>query len=814
MMDRWRVGVRLFGGQAFRGFGEGGGATLDSGNIRRLFRHSQAFLCRTIYVSSQCDSQSVSVPHEAYIPSKQQTTEFKAFGALWKVEPWPTMFADGACMVTCGDTVVLATVHGRTRPAGSAPKISVEYKEKYYAAGKVPPAFQKREVAPKESEMRVSHRIERVIDSLIVREANQRKDVVIKLSVLSSHGENDPEMVAINAASAALATSRDIPWYGPVGAAKIIFERVKGSIECVPSTALAHGAHQHEDAKRSSMMVVCSAEGFVHVHGRSCHGLSSRLLTKGLETAKSQIQKFLLRYQLELSSCKARLGGSVLVQGADPAGGRRIYEPIKQWMIEYFSETPRHIYGFKQDAENILKPKIKEMCVAQGRWRSEHARIPGSGCVAMSDVDHTINALAELVIKTNFVGENKSRIDGRQSSEIARGSLELGSLPRSHGSCVYKAGNSMVVNAVTCGSLTEQSNHNQSIHGSASHRISCLYASNSHASHDNRQSSSAGKEDLVNAEFIENSFARALPPVEEVPFSFRSNSDAVAMDGPALSSSVMGVSAALYNIGLNLLWPVVSTTVGLSCLPVGAHEKDGEAKIITLNNEGVCNMEPTAEWDIVVDPDGLEAEYLDATLVCSGNDGKLSTWMFYRLRPREITLDMMSKMIDSLLNGQKDHLDNLQRQLKSQKAKARARFGHLSVPPSVLPKLLIDKGELLHKIEIETGGKVKVNDDGILNLFAPSQKQFAALEESLSAAAGAHLIPGRLYKATVVAIKDFGAFVKLPGSDIEALLHISEIANKRIASVEDELSLDQDIDVEFLGRDHLGNLRVSRKNCL
>jgi polyribonucleotide nucleotidyltransferase len=172
---------------------------------------------------------------------------------------------------------------------------------------------------------------------------------------------------------------------------------------------------------------------------------------------------------------------------------------------------------------------------------------------------------------------------------------------------------------------------------------------------------------------------------------------------------------------------------------------------------------------------------------------------------------MLKSMFDQSFEAQNDHKRNMAKILRGQKQKTRAKFGETSIPPSTLPKLLSDN--TLQQIEETTSGKIYVRDDGVIKLFAPSIEQYTALEDAITSAAGSHLVPGRVYTAQVATIKDFGAFVTLPGSDIQALLHISEISPERIASVEDELSPGEEIQVKYLGRDHLGNLRVSKKQA-
>lgn len=733
-------------------------------------------------------------------------TSFRAVDSDWKIEPLPTTFADGSCMITCGETVVLATVMVSAPRAGGKPfrwndrsngKVSVDYKEKYYAAGRIPPPFHKREVAMRENEMVISSRIQNMLQSTVV----SSNDIELKISVLSADRAYDPEVVAANAASVALATAPHIPWYGPVGAVRVVF---RGN-ECVPSMKMGLNG--------DSMLVACSKDGVLHVSGQSCQGVSPKQIVKGLEIARGVIDKSLLKYQMEYSGItRVDQDQHVCVARADPAAARRMYSDVLTRVQKFFNDSPVHIYDLSKYAEDHIKPSVKEKCSQEGRWRSEQARIPGTGCATAGDLEFSLGAAVEEMVTSHL---SSKRCDGRKSKEILKGSFQLGSLPLSHGSSSYKAGHTMVMNAVTCASLQEQTHLQHTIHGSHSNRLSNLYSSNHHSRPEGRYGGPHFmREDMVHAAFIESAVTPSLPSEEDVPFSFRTNVDIINIDGSVLSTSLNGVSSALQNIGLSLQFPVVSSTVGLSCT-YNHSPRRGETHMVDVDGEtGSCMiLNDPEKYVCVTDPTGLESLVLDAELVVGGSDKKASAWRFQTLRPTKVSIDMMKCLIDQSFEGQKDHKRNMAKILRGQKQKTRAKFGETSIPPSTLPKILADKGNVVQQIEETTGGKIYVRDDGVIKLFAPSIDQYVALEDAITSAAGSHLVPGRVYTAQVAMIKDFGAFVILPGSDIQALLHISEISPERIASVEDELSPGEEIKVKYLGRDSLGNLRVSKKQA-
>lgn len=730
-------------------------------------------------------------------------TSFHAVDSEWKIEPVPTTFADGSCMISCGETVVLATVMVAATRTGSrqfrwserySSKVSVDYREKYYAAGRIPPPFHKREVAMRENEMRISSRIQSILQNAVI----SPNDIEIKISVLSADRAYDPEVVAVNAASVALATAPHIPWYGPIGAIRVVFQ----GNECIPSMKM--GLHDE------SMLVVCSKDGFVHASGQSGQGMSPKQILKGLEIARGVIDKSLLKYQMKYSSMtRAGQGQHICAAGADPAAARRMYSDVMARVQKFFNDSPVHIYDLSKYAEEYIKPNVKEKCSHEGRWRSEQARIPGSGCATALDIEFLLGAAVEEMVKSML---STKRCDGRKSKDILKGSFQLGSLPLSHGSSSYKAGHTMVMNAVTCASLQEQTHLEHTIHGSHSSRLSNLYSSNHHSRIDGRHSGPPLlREDMVHAGFIESAVTPALPSEDDVPFSFRTNVDVINLDGSVVSTSLNGVSSALQNIGLSLQFPVVSSTVGLSCSYSHSPAR-GETHVIDVDNHtGACILSDPEKHMCVTDPTGLESLFLDAELVVGGSEKKASAWRFQTLKPCKISIEMLKSMFDQSFEAQNDHKRNMAKILRGQKQKTRAKFGETSIPPSTLPKLLSDN--TLQQIEETTSGKIYVRDDGVIKLFAPSIEQYTALEDAITSAAGSHLVPGRVYTAQVATIKDFGAFVTLPGSDIQALLHISEISPERIASVEDELSPGEEIQVKYLGRDHLGNLRVSKKQA-
>lgn len=754
---------------------------------------------------------------------------FHALGAVWSIEPVPVATSGGlsAVRVSCGDTVVLAQLHTiddsgpmyTSRPfrASRMPTVSVEYKEHYHAKGKFPPVFDRKETLITFRERRIAAQIQNAVESMIVPESHSKQHVWMKLSVLSSHEDCDSEIVAINAASTALALSPDIKWYGPVGAVRIFFQNEDDNrVSCHVSLRASHESAEgyvkdnYGNAtttdEPSSMMVIGTQNGLVYACGHS-REINPKYVKEGLQVGHTAICEQLLAHQLEFSEAKTGTGkgtGQIVLRGADPAAARRIQDQVDT-LIAYYLESSysKGIARFEDYMQSTLVPNIKDFCSGQGRWRSQASRIKGSGCATIDDVLYVSKASIENNLNRRF-WKNGTRPDGRTLSDILPGSVETGGLPLCHGSSVYSAGGTSIITAVTCGSLSEASNTEYTISGSTPNRVSSLCVLNESKAHRNTR-----VHDLNVSNLLTSTFSRILPETTDLPFAFRISTEIIDIDGCLLSSCVNGAAMAMKNIGVRLQHPLGSATVGLAS---DSPERyfDGEEQTASFNDRGLCEKPKMGAYSLIVDPSGLESFGVDATLTTSGSSSKLSSWTFECNKPIDISLEMTYHMIDLALKSQKSHVKNLGSQMKGQDL-SRPKFGQLIVHPATIPKLQNERGVILRDIEAKTGGIIHVEDNGQLKLFAPSSTQYEMLEEAIVQAAGANLVPGRVYKAKVTTIKDFGAFVELPGSDIEALLHISEISSKRIVSVEDELSMLQEVDVLFQGRDKMGNLRVSLK---
>lgn len=785
---------------------------------------------------------------------------FESFGSEWTIRVGGRR--GGACAtVTCGGTVVMA-VAGRARPESFVSKkgqgsrrsaasvgfsgsglgdgyendaVSVEYKERYFSAGKLPPPFQKKEsLVRRDADVLASARIQKALLSAVripgcAQQNMGGQAIQLKLNVVSADPRHDPEIVAMNAGSVALSLASDVPWTGPIAAVKMARSAQSGDFEIrsdvqssstswsssrVSSVTGQDGEDTQGSERRVSghMVVAGTRQGVVYVQG-AFDSVPSKSVVKGVEKAFREIcESEMLEYQVLCAKNFANDRGSVaVVPGADPVAARRIYTDL-------YSKIDNEVYN-KNDIDGLsvdeCMDSVKEEMIVQlqneGRWRSQAARIPGSGCVTRSDIDHLCSSILKRLLYVNLL-ENKSGMGGRKYDDIRPFLVETGVLPMAHGSCSVSSGSMCIVGAATCGGQDEQIHSDQTIFGEERKRISVAYSQTSVGGSGSHSNMSWQKKEAESVNFLENAIGPLLPSSVENPFSFRVNIDITNADGSDQSYSVCAATAALKDLTLNLSSPCTSSTVSL--LSENADIYGGEEFEMPIDEFNVIENHNLGSYVLLGEPSEVESICSDAKLVAAGSDGSLTACSLFVVQPGGLHIKALRDMFN-LSDTLRKKISSAMRSITGKRNRTQfSKFGDMAIPKSTLSKVIGKDGQVLRHIEEQNRGKICIDDEGNCKLFAPTPEGYKALQEALMLAAGSKLIPGRSYKGHVTGIKDFGAFVKLPESNIDALLHISEISHEKIKAVEDVLQEGQEIHVQFLGRDQVGSLRVSRKAVL
>jgi polyribonucleotide nucleotidyltransferase len=730
--------------------------------------------------------------------------------------------ADGACSVRSGSTTVLTTVASapgfffNRRDLRSIPFI-VDYREKLYAVGRIPGTYNKREGAPKEHEMLAARRLERALRPLLPRGYSYATQITA--SVLSADGSADPEVLAINAASAALAVS-DIPWGGPLGAARVAWVNEKLVINPKPSDI-------NDDQAELSLLVAATEESIVMLEA------SGRIVSeeKFIEALRAGVDAARQLLPAQKALQKARNKGKRVAElaGADPAAGRRVSEEAREAADSILRSSDLGCASRTQ-ALIAAKAAIIETMRAAGCWRAEFARVPGSGCVTNSDVEHAFSAVLGSTMRSLVIQEGL-RPDGRGPIDLRRVKIEADHVPVVHGSSVIDAGDTQALCTATVGNISEMQRIESLLGGDDGKRLFVHYSLPDFALVEGvaRSGMSGGpllRHEMDRSSFIERALLPVLPSEDKFPFSVRVNAEALAADGGSGTVAVCGSAVAMTDAGVPLSSLVAAVSVGL--MSEGGTWNGEPEK--WLQDE---QRPPLGQYELITDPTGLEISQGDMELRVAGTAGGITACQLDVQIPGGVPLEVIEEALKRakvarirVLGTMEEALPNYSHSVGHPKIgdttataaagtdKNAAKYGTLRIPMTSIGAVIGKEGSVLRGIEAVNGAKVNIGDGGVLTIFAPSTAQFESARAALRAAAGDTLEPGTVYTGKVVGLKDFGAFIQIPGCDMRALLHISEMAQQRIRAVEDVVKVGDLVKVVFLGRDHRGMLKVSRKAAL
>jgi polyribonucleotide nucleotidyltransferase len=717
--------------------------------------------------------------------------------------------ADGACSLRSGSTTVLTTVASapgfffNRRDLRSIPFI-VDYREKLYAVGRIPGTYNKREGAPKEHEMLAARRLERALRPLLPRGYSYATQITA--SVLSADGAADPEVLAINAASAALSVS-DIPWGGPLGVARVAW--INGNLVINPKPK-----DINDDQAELSLLVAATEDSIVMLEA-SGNIISEEKFIEALRAGVAAARQ-VLPAQKELATARNQGKRVAELAGADPAAGRRVSEVAREAAASILRSSD---LGSASRTQALIaaKAKIIETMRAAGCWRAEFARVPGSGCVTNSDVEHAFSAVLGATMRSLAIQEGL-RPDGRGPIDLRPFTIEADHVPIVHGSAVIEAGDTQALCTATVGNISEQQRIESLLGGDDGKRLFVHYSLPDFALVEGggRSGMSGGpilRHEMDRSSFIERALSPVLPSEEKFPFSVRINAEALAADGGSSTAAVCGSAVAMTDAGVPISSLVAAVSVGM--VSQGG-TWNGEPEKWPADE----NRPPLGQYELITDPTALEISLGDMELRVAGTAEGITACQLDVQIPGGVPLEVVEEALNRAkvariraLAAMEDALSGASTETQSNKKDA-PMFGTMRIPPTSIGAVIGKEGSVLRGIEAASGAKVNIGDRGILTVFAPSTAQFESACAALRSAAGDTLNQGQVYTGKVVGVKDFGAFIQIPGCDMRALLHISEIAPERIRAVEDVVNVGDSVDVMFLGRDNRGMLKVSRKAAL
>jgi polyribonucleotide nucleotidyltransferase len=667
--------------------------------------------------------------------------------------------ASGAALVTQGDSVVLATAVASPDPKEGIDffPLTVDYREYAYAGGRIPGGFIKREGRPSEREVLTSRQIDRPIRPLFP-EGFRNETQVIAL-VFSADKENDPDVIGINAASAALALS-DIPFNGPVGAVRI--GHVNGEFVVNPSYA-------EREISTLNITIVGTSEGIVMVESGSKE-VSEELVADAIEFAHVEIKKIVSAiHQL------VALAGKAKRKVTAPEFDHEYFAALKAKIGERLSDAADTKTHGKFESYALIK-QIKDELIKE---------LPEGEADAKKKLAKYYEALIEHTFREQ-VTKGRIRPDRRAFDEIRQITIETSVLPRTHGSALFTRGETQALVTATLGT-NDDSQRLESFQGEQKKRFMLHYNFPPFSVGETGRMTGVGRREIGHGALAERAIAAVLPTEEESPYAIRIVSDILESNGSSSMASVCGASLALMDAGIPIKAAVAGVAMGLV--------KEDES------------------YAILTDIAGAEDHYGDMDFKVAGTRTGI-TALQMDIKISGITSQIMREALEQARRGRLFLLDTMDAHLnapRTEKSKHAPQIRTLQIPVDKIRDLIGPGGKVIRGIIEETGVKIDVEDTGRVNVASSDADGLARALEIIGNLTAVPEV-GKTYLGKVVRLAEFGAFVELfPGTD--GLLHISEIAEHRVKEVKDELNEGDQVLVRVLGIE--GNrIKLSRKALL
>jgi polyribonucleotide nucleotidyltransferase len=668
--------------------------------------------------------------------------------------------ADGAVVVRSGGTLVLSTVVAAKTPMESRDRdflpLTVEYRERAYAGGRIPGGFFKREGRPDEKETLTCRLIDRPLRPLFPK--GFRNELQIINLVLSADDENDPDVLAVVGSSAAVALS-GIPFSGPVGAVRVAL--VDGRLVANPT--------YKQLAASSLELVIAGTEDAILMVESGGREIGEEQMLEALAFGHEECKR-LARMQKELAGQAGKSRWAFDAEaGADPALEARIREMATAKIVQALAVHE------KQARANALEAIFDEVWAAIGGDEAATAK-------AREYFDKVEKAEVRRLIVDKGI-----RVDGRSVTEVRPISSEVGYLARTHGSALFTRGETQALVSATLGTKDDEQKM-ESFEGDIYRRFMLHYNFPSFSTGEVKRFGTPGRREIGHGALAQRAIEAVMPSREAFPYTVRVVSEILESNGSSSMATVCGASMALMDAGVPLASPVAGIAMGLV--------KEGD------------------KVGILTDIMGTEDHYGDMDFKVAGTD-KGITALQMDIKIAGVSIDIMRQALRQAHEARLHVLGKMAETIKAPRTEMSPhapRFLTIKIRPEKIREIIGPGGKVIRGIQEKTGAKIDVEDDGKITIFSSSQS-FAQMAVGIIQDICREAELDRIYVGKVKSIKEFGAFVEImPGT--EGLLHISQIAETRIRAVADVLSEGDTVIVKAIEIDPNGKIRLSRKSAL
>ncbi|MCG8555251.1 MAG: polyribonucleotide nucleotidyltransferase [Proteobacteria bacterium] len=666
--------------------------------------------------------------------------------------------AQGSCIVSCGETVVLVTACGtqEPRPGVDFLPLSVDYVEKTYAAGKIPGGFFKREGRLRDDEILTSRLIDRPCRPLFPD--GYRNEIQVIATVLSADKHNPSDVLAMVGASAALHLS-PVPWQGPIAGVRV--GRVDGSFVANPS---------FDDIAQSDMDIVMAAsrDAIVMVEGE-CDQASEEDFLQALFFGHQAVQQLL-----------------DLIERMREVAGKQKWGFAPEQLPDGLEQAVRDTAasGAKQ-ACNVPEKHIRYDRFKEIKKQTVEAlteRFPDED----KAIKHCYEQLRSTTMRSQILDE-RQRVDGRDLATVRPITIEVGWLPRTHGSSLFTRGETQAIVTTTLGTGQDEQKID-ALTGERWKRFLLHYNFPPFSVGETRPLRGPGRREVGHGHLAERALSRMLPSKEDFPYTIRLVSEITESNGSSSMATVCGGALSMMDAGVPIRAPVAGIAMGLV--------KDGDNHAVLTDILGDEDHLGDMDFKVCGTAKGITAIQMDIKI-----EGLTRGILEAALRQaRDARLHVLAKMTEVLAEP------------RSKLSPHAPRITTIQIKPDQIRAVIGPGGKMIKAIVDQTGATIDIEDDGTVAVASPDE---ASVEKAIEIIRNLTMEPevGQIHKGTVNRVEAYGAFVEIsPGKD--GLLHISELDWKHVPRIEDYVKLGDEIEVKITEIDREGRVRVSRKELL
>jgi polyribonucleotide nucleotidyltransferase len=670
--------------------------------------------------------------------------------------------ANGACVIRYGDTVVLATAcYKEGNVIGDFMPLTVDYKEYTYAGGRIPGGFFKREGRPTEKEILTSRLIDRPLRPSFAK--GYRNETQIIALVLSADGENDPDVLAINAASAALVIS-EIPFVQPISAVRIGY--LDGQIVVNPTNA-------QRDLSDLDLVVAGTADAIVMVEA-GAREVDESVVLDAFDAAHAEIKRI------------CALQNELRVAAGD----------MPKLEVKYEAKYSQELYDQLMSQHGAT---LREALLTTGKHARRNAiklviddimsNIPVEETERIAQTKHAIEEMERGIFRDVVLNE-RQRVDGRKFDEIRPISIDLAALPRTHGSSIFTRGETQALVTVTLGT-PQEAQKIEDFEGETFQRFLLHYNFPPFSVGEVKFLRGPARREIGHGNLARRALQPLLPSESEFAYTIRIVSDILESNGSSSMATVCGGSLALMDAGVPLKSSVAGVAMGLV-----SGDDPNNAAILT-DIAGMEDHEGDMDFKVAGTRTGITALQMD-------------------IKVSGLSREIMARALQQAKAGRifiLDKMDAAISQPRAELSEFAPRLYTIHIPKDRIRDVIGSGGKTIRWIVEETGTKIDVEDDGKVTVASTDSK---SAERALDIIRGLTASPeiGKTYKGTVKRIEPYGAFVEiLPGQD--GLLHISEMAHTRVGQVTDLYQVGDEAEVQVVAIEpETGKIRLSRKPLL